>query len=80
MTLRERTELVRTHTRRVLNRRKPAKAAQKAAAAVESGQSGAEQEAVAAAPAAARHAAPDKPAPGARPGPADRRQDRTTVG
>ena len=35
VTLRERTELVRTHTRRVLNRRKPA--AQKAAAAVESG-------------------------------------------
>ncbi len=67
VTLRERTELVRTHTRRALDRRKPAKAAQKAAAAVESGQSGAEQEAVAAAPAAARNAVADKPAPGARP-------------
>ncbi len=65
VTLRERTELVRTHTRRALDRRKPA--AQKAAAAVESGQSGAEQEPVAAAPTAVRHAVADKPAPGARP-------------
>ena len=58
VTLRERTELVRTHTRRVLNRRKPAKAAAAA-------QPDAEPEAVAAS--ATTTPAPDKPAPGARP-------------
>jgi preprotein translocase subunit SecF len=58
VTLRERTELVRTHTRRVLNRRKPTKAA-------EVGQD-AEPEAVAAASVASKPA-PEKPAPGARP-------------
>jgi len=52
VTLRERTELVRTHTRRVLNRRKPAKATETV--------QDAEPETVAAALAA-------KPAPGARP-------------
>jgi preprotein translocase subunit SecF len=57
VTLRERTELVRTHTRRVLNRRKPPKPA----AEVQD----AEPEAVAAALAA--KPAPEKPAPGARP-------------
>jgi preprotein translocase subunit SecF len=55
VTLRERTELVRTHTRRVLNRRKPAKAEAVQDAEPE------EVAAVAAKPAA------DKPAPGARP-------------
>jgi preprotein translocase subunit SecF len=57
VTLRERTELVRTHTRRVLNRRKPAKPAEVV--------QDAEPEAVAAALAA--KSAPEKPAPGARP-------------
>ena len=57
VTLRERTELVRTHTRRVLNRRKPAKATE----AVQD----AEPEEVAASLAA--KPAPEKPAPGARP-------------
>jgi preprotein translocase subunit SecF len=57
VTMRERTELVRTHTRRVLNRRKPAKAAEEV--------HDAEPEAVAASLAA--KPAPEKPAPGARP-------------
>jgi preprotein translocase subunit SecF len=57
VTLRERTDLVRNHTRRVLNRRKPAKA-------VEAVQD-AEPEEMAASLAA--KPAPEKPAPGARP-------------
>jgi preprotein translocase subunit SecF len=57
VSLRERTELVRTHTRRALNRRKPAKAV----AEVQD----AEPDAVAAALTATP--APEKPAPGARP-------------
>src|ERR1700742_118917 len=57
VSLRERTALVRTHTRRVLNRRKPPKAAE----VVED----AEREEMAASLAA--KPAPDKPAPGARP-------------
>jgi preprotein translocase subunit SecF len=57
VSLRERTELVRTHTRRVLNRRKPAKETE----AVQD----AEPETVAASLAA--KPAPEKPAPGARP-------------
>jgi preprotein translocase subunit SecF len=57
VSLRERTELVRTHTRRVLNRRKPAKAAEEV--------QDADPEAVAASVAA--KPAPEKPAPGARP-------------
>jgi preprotein translocase subunit SecF len=57
VTLRERTELVRTHTRRVLNRRKPAKAVEEV--------QDAEPEAVGASVAA--KPAPEKPAPGARP-------------
>ena len=56
-TLREHTELVRTHTRRVLNRRKPAKATETV--------QDAEPETVAASLAA--KPAPEKPAPGARP-------------
>jgi preprotein translocase subunit SecF len=59
VTMRERTELVSTHTRRVLNRRKPAKASETA--------QDAEPEAVSAAPLAAKSAPADKPAPGARP-------------
>jgi preprotein translocase subunit SecF len=58
VTMRERTELVRTHTRRVLNRRKPAKAAEVV--------QDAEPEAVEAASLAAKPA-PEKPAPGSRP-------------
>ena len=57
VTLRERTDFVRTHTRRVLNRRQPGKQA-------EAGQD-AEPEAVAASVAA--KPVPDKPAPGSRP-------------
>jgi preprotein translocase subunit SecF len=67
VTLRERTELVRTHTRRVLNRRKPATDKPSAPAA---DQQDVEREAVAASSApspTARHAVGDKPAPGARP-------------
>jgi preprotein translocase subunit SecF len=63
VTMRERTdELVRSHTRRVLNRRKPAQKA-----AVEAAPSDAQPAAVAAAPAAVRQAVDNKPAPGARP-------------
>jgi preprotein translocase subunit SecF len=62
VTLRERTELVRTHTRRVLHRRRPAKAAEEVADA--------EPDTVAASlaakPAPAKPA-PEKPVPGARP-------------
>jgi preprotein translocase subunit SecF len=58
VSLRERTELVRTHTRRVLNRRKPARAAE----AVQDAEP--EAAAVAAKPA---KPAPEKPAPGSRP-------------
>jgi preprotein translocase subunit SecF len=59
VTLRERTDLVRTHTRRVLNRRKPAKASETT--------HDAEPEAATAAPLAAKPAPAEKPAPGARP-------------
>jgi preprotein translocase subunit SecF len=55
VTLRERTDLVRTHTRRVLNRRKPARTAEVV-------QDAEPQEAVVAA-----KPAPEKPAPGSRP-------------
>lgn len=57
VTLRERTELVRTHTRRVRNRRKPAKAAEEV--------QDAEPDTVGAS--LASKPAPEKPAPGARP-------------
>jgi preprotein translocase subunit SecF len=61
VTMRERTEKVRTHTRRVLNRRKPAAA--KATVGVQD----AEPETVGAASLASKPAPADKPAPGARP-------------
>jgi preprotein translocase subunit SecF len=64
VSLRERTDLVRTHTRRVLNRRKPTKAAEVGQDA-EVGQA-AEPDAMAAASLASKPA-PEKPAPGARP-------------
>jgi preprotein translocase subunit SecF len=59
VSLRERTELVRTHTRRALNRRKPTKA-------TEAGEDAEPAEPVAAASLAAKPV-PEKPAPGARP-------------
>jgi preprotein translocase subunit SecF len=59
VTMRERTDLVSTHTRRVLNRRKPTKASETV--------QDAEPESVTAAPLAAKPAPADKPAPGARP-------------
>ncbi|MCV7258133.1 protein translocase subunit SecF [Mycobacterium shimoidei] len=62
VTLRERTELVRTHTRRVMRRRSPAKSASKAAEPTsESASAGDEPKKITAA------SAPSKPAPGARP-------------
>lgn len=71
VSLRERTELVRTHTRRVLNRRKPT--GEKSRAVVDDtadADDDAEKATVSAASAAAltaKHAVADKPAPGARP-------------
>ncbi len=72
VTLRERTELVRTHTRRVLNRRKPTgeKSRRAAETAELDDDTDAEKETVSAASAAAatgKHSVADKPAPGARP-------------
>jgi preprotein translocase subunit SecF len=72
VTLRERTELVRTHTRRVLSRRKPTgeKPRRAAESAAPDDDTEAEQEtvsAVAASAAAEKHPVGDKPAPGARP-------------
>ena len=61
VTLREHTDKVRTHTRRVLNRRKPA-----AAKATDAGED-AEPETVGAASVASTPPPADKPAPGARP-------------
>ncbi len=72
VTLRERTELVRTHTRRVLNRRKPTGEKSRLAAETTApdADTDAEKETVSAASAVAatgKHAVADKPAPGARP-------------
>ena len=69
VTLRERTELVRTHTRRVLNRRKPAGEPSTEAADSADDVPDGERDAVAAASAhaAVKQAVADKPAPGARP-------------
>ena len=72
VSLRERTELVRTHTRRVLNRRKPAAAKSRVAdeTVADEPDTDAEKETVGAASAAAataKHAVSEKPAPGARP-------------
>ena len=61
VTLRERTELVRNHTRKVMNRRKGVSA--KATAGEETGS----PEAVAVTASAPAAIAPDKPAPGAKP-------------
>jgi preprotein translocase subunit SecF len=71
VTLRERTELVRTHTRRVLNRRKPTGEKSRAVVddvATDDPGDEAEKETVAAASAAAgKRSAAEKPVPGARP-------------
>lgn len=71
VSLRERTELVRTHSRRVLNRRKPAAVKPKVAAETAGDEPDSDKETVAAASAAAsttgKHAVAEKPAPGARP-------------
>ncbi len=74
VTLRERTELVRTHTRRVLNRRKPAAAKSRTADDTVADEpdidTDSEKAAVGAATAAAatgKHTVAEKPAPGARP-------------
>ena len=70
VSLRERTELVRTHTRRVLKRRKPTGEKSRAAAEPADDEPEDEKETVAATSAAAatgKHAVADKPAPGARP-------------
>jgi preprotein translocase subunit SecF len=69
VTLRERTELVRTHTRRVIRRRGPeaGKAPDKGRARAESGDEDGRTEQASASLAATGKAAPSKPAPGARP-------------
>jgi preprotein translocase subunit SecF len=69
VTLRERTELVRTHTRRVIRRRGPeaGKAPDKVRARAESGDEDGRTEEASASLAATGKAAPSKPAPGARP-------------
>jgi preprotein translocase subunit SecF len=71
VSLRERTELVRTHTRRVLNRRKPTGEKSRPAAETADLDDDAdeEKETVGAASAATtgKHAIAEKPAPGARP-------------
>ena len=71
VTMRERTELVGTHTRRVLNRRKPtgekSRPAETAAADVDTDADKEPVGAASAAATAAKHAVADKPAPGARP-------------
>ncbi len=82
VTLRERTALVRTHTRRVVRRRGPvsAKAAEKEQAPTESADDAPRQaRAVVGATDTAAKAAPSKPAPGARPArPVSGRHSRPT--
>jgi len=69
VTLRERTELVRTHTRRVIRRRGPeaGKAPDKGRTHAESDDEDGPTEPASASLAATAKAAPSKPAPGARP-------------
>ncbi|MCV7380181.1 protein-export membrane protein SecF [Mycobacterium alsense] len=75
VTLRERTELVRTHTRRVIKRRRPGAQSEEPAAPAEGagaaeedkGAEAADAPAGAATPAKPAKPAPNKPAPGARP-------------
>ncbi|HKV22498.1 MAG TPA: protein translocase subunit SecF [Mycobacterium sp.] len=71
VTLRERTELVRTHTRRVLNRRKPTgektRAADDIAADAETDDDAGKETVAAASSLTTKHSVAEKPAPGARP-------------
>jgi preprotein translocase subunit SecF len=72
VSLRERTELVRTHTRRVLNRRKPSTGRDRASVESTDDEADDTRESVAATSSVAttttgRHAVAEKPAPGARP-------------
>ena len=69
MSLRERTQLVRDHTRRVLNRRKPGGRSAPVTAPVEEDAENAEPEKVAAATTVKAATTPpaNKPAPGAKP-------------
>ncbi|MCV7428135.1 protein translocase subunit SecF [Mycobacterium montefiorense] len=64
VTLRERTELVRSHTRRVVRRRKPGTPEQASSVGEEASESTEETKKAAA---ASTESAPSKPAPGARP-------------
>ncbi len=73
VTLRERTELVRTHTRRVLNRRKPAKAAEVV-------QDAEPEEVEEVAASRGRQAGAGEACARGAARPADRQPDRTTVG
>jgi preprotein translocase subunit SecF len=66
VTLRERTELVRSHTRRVVRRRKPAAQEQRGGSGEEASDTASKPETKKAA-AASTEPAPNKPAPGARP-------------
>ncbi len=67
VSLRERTELVRNHTRRVLNRRKGSAARSADTDGEESAPEAVKATAAAATASASTTAVPDKPAPGARP-------------
>ncbi|MGE2689943.1 protein translocase subunit SecF [Mycolicibacterium pulveris] len=67
VTMRERTELVRNHTRRVMNRRKGIEAKSADTGTDGDTEDKPETETVAAASVASSTPAPDKPAPGARP-------------
>jgi preprotein translocase subunit SecF len=66
VTLRERTELVRSHTRRVVRRRKPGSQEQRGGSGKEASDTASKPETKKAA-AASTEPAPNKPAPGARP-------------
>jgi preprotein translocase subunit SecF len=66
VTLRERTELVRSHTRRVVKRRKPGTQKQAVSSGEEASDTASKPETTKAA-AASTEPAPNKPAPGARP-------------
>jgi preprotein translocase subunit SecF len=71
VSLRERTDLVRTHTRRVMNRRKAAAGRETSGADLETTERSTEpavaSSAAAAGSSTAQFTAPEKPAPGARP-------------
>jgi preprotein translocase subunit SecF len=78
VSLRERTQLVRDHTRRVLNRRKPGGRSAVVTAPVEADTENDEPEKVTASSAPATSAPADKPAPGAKPSRSTSRPSRPT--